>query len=159
MRSLFFGFFVFFSCASPPDYPIEPVIEFVSLSKDTIEQNRAVTETTRVTIGFTDGDGDIGSESGDSDTSSIFIYDPRQDFLFESNRILFVGLEGVGRGISGEITFTLPKTCCIFELKEFNCEPSSTTPFDRVVFEVYIRDRANHFSNTVELAPIYVKCN
>lgn len=47
-------------CVQPPDYPIEPVIEYVGLTKNTMLQGKTGEDETYITISFTDGDGDIG---------------------------------------------------------------------------------------------------
>ena len=107
-----------------------------------------------MTISFTDGDGDIGSE----DSLAIFLIDTRDDFMQPGFRIPFVGQQGVGKGISGEIFISLPTTCCYFEDGRTPCEraPGET---DEVVYELWIEDRAGNESNRINLAPITLRCD
>ena len=161
MKSLLFSFIalasiIIFSCVNPPDYPIEPVIEFVSLSKPSMLQGTNPNiDSTLLTLSFTDGDGDIGSD----DSISIFLIDKRDNFPQPGFRIPFVGEQGVGKGISGELYIALPTSCCFFEDGRTPCEKSSTNETDELVYEIYIKDRAGNQSNIIDTAPITLRCN
>ena len=48
------------SCVKPPDYPIEPRIEFVSMNANTFDELDE--DSLSVVIYFEDGDGDLGSD-------------------------------------------------------------------------------------------------
>jgi len=48
-------------CIQAPEYPIEPVIQYVGLTKNMMEQAKIKGDSLRVIFSFTDGDGDIGS--------------------------------------------------------------------------------------------------
>ncbi|MEM6320568.1 MAG: hypothetical protein AAF960_23065 [Bacteroidota bacterium] len=160
MKSLIYSFcalaaLLAFSCSNPPDYPIEPVIEFISLSKPSMQQGRNPnTDSTLLTISFTDGDGDIGSD----DSIAVFLVDMRDDFQQPGFRIPFVGQQGVGKGISGEIYIALPTSCCYYEDGRSPCEqvPGAT---DELGYELWITDRAGNESNHIDVAPIILRCD
>ncbi len=163
MKSLLYSFLalallIIFSCSNPPEYPIEPTIEFVSMSKMTMQQANVVSNNDSIllTLSFTDGDGDIGSEEGDS--SQIKYIDLRQNFEQTALEIPFVGLQGVGQGISGEIFAILPTTTCLFDDGRF---PGTSAPGEtnEVVYEMWIVDRAGNESNRIELPPITLRCD
>jgi hypothetical protein len=161
MKSLFFsliiGLFLFLAaCATPPDYPIEPYIEFISLSKNSMLQSSIPNkDSTLLTLYFTDGDGDLGSD----DSLAIFLIDKRDDFKQPGFRIPFIGEQGVGKGISGELYIAIPTTCCYFEDGRTPCEKSSSGETDEVIYEIYIKDRAGNMSNKIDIAPITLRCD
>ena len=49
------------------------MINFISLSKDVVKQSQFNLDSTYITFGFTDGDGDLG----DRDSVNIFLTDQR----------------------------------------------------------------------------------
>ncbi len=151
------AFFMLFSCANPPDYPLEPVIAYKSISTNTINQSAIRADSALITISFTDGDGDLGREGMDS--VDIFIVDNRIDFLQPGFVIPFIGQQGVGKGISGEISFVAPPNCCIYENGLPPCQASTEFPIDTVTYDIYIMDRAGNESNRVTTEPIYIRCN
>lgn len=161
---------VFFSCANPPEYPREPIIEFVSISKDTIRRpstdnvikfNQPIfVDTTLITIDFTDGDGDIGDRANENGVAELrlFYIDSRNGAVSQL-QIPFVNEAGASSGIKGSITFRFIPTCCISELLIDPC--NSFNPdflYDEFTLDVYIEDRAGNVSNTVTTAPLYIKC-
>ena len=149
-------------CIQPPDYPVEPVIAFKSLSKNIMPQKGFGNDSVPITFTFTDGDGDLGFE--DKGEKSIFLTDTRDNVEKLPYSIPFVGLQGVGNGISGDITivFANSSTCCIYppDSGRIPCDTSFRVPktFDTLSFKIKIRDRAGHFSNEIETAPIYLRC-
>lgn len=146
----------FASCATPPDYPVEPALQYISLSKDTLRRGSNQQDTTFVTFSFTDGDGDIGSE----DSLQLVLTDSR-DNTPRKLKIPFVPELGASNGIKGKITARLFTTCCIFpeDLFLLGCEDElASMPYDKVVYSLYITDRAGHQSNIITIDPIYVEC-
>lgn len=142
-------------CTNPPDYPIEPKIEFLSLTKDTLRRGAGTEDTTFVTFSFTDGDGDIGSD----DSLQLNVKDNRISTITPL-KIPFVPELGASNGIKGEITARLFTTCCIFPdplLDPCNDEMASY-PYDQVIYDIYITDRAGHQSNTIQVDPIFIQC-
>jgi len=145
------------ACASPPDYPIEPHIEFLSLSKDTLRRGAFFQDTAFITISFTDGDGDIG----DADSLNLFLKDLRTESVTK-NRIPFVPELGASNGLKGEITVRIFSTCCVFD-PDLGLDPCvdvhPSLPVDELIYEMYIVDRAGHQSNKVQTSTIYIPCN
>ncbi len=146
---------LFFGCVTPPEYPLEPIIEFVSMSKDTMPRGFA-SDSVLVTLSFTDGDGDIGRKDTISD---VFITDSRDSNLTKG-RIPFVPELGASNGIKGEISVVIDNSCCIFpnQLYDGCSEVLPSYPYDQVVYSIYIVDRKGNKSNTVALPPIYLRC-
>ncbi|MBX2891936.1 MAG: hypothetical protein KF734_13480 [Saprospiraceae bacterium] len=144
-------------CVKPPDYPKEPFIEFVSLSKNIMRQSKLGLDTVLVTFSFTDGNGDLGSVDNEP---SIFIEDGRDSFPQEPYAIPYIEPQGAGNGISGTITVALPTTCCIYTDEngfKFSCE---TVPvaFDTLTYLISIKDRAGNVSNKITTPPIVLIC-
>lgn len=144
-----------FGCVTPPEYPLIPAIEYVSMTKDTLPRGIA-SDSTLITLSFTDGDGDIGQKDTVSD---IFITDSR-DGNVTKGRIPFVPELGASNGIKGEISVVIDNSCCIFPNPLYNgCnEVFPSYPYDQVVYSIYIVDRKGNQSNTVDLPPIYIRC-
>lgn len=153
---------IIFSCIKPPDYPIEPVIGFERLSRNSMKQGSTNNDSIVVTISFTDGDGDLGHTDS---TIDIFVKDTRiPDAAPVPFKMPFVPVQGVGNGISGEISILTYTTCCIYpEGTYIPCDISeqATTayPVDTLIYEIYIMDRAGHESNRVLTDPILLQCD
>lgn len=147
---------VFSGCLRPPEYPLEPVIEFRQLSRDWMSQDQFNTDSLLITISFTDGDGDIGTEDG---TFDLFITDTRDNFMPPAYRLPKVPEQGTGNGISGEISFVVFTTCCFFPDGQDPCTVNPTYPTDTLSYLIYIRDRAGHTSNVIETPPIVLLCD
>ena len=156
---------IILSCTKPPDYPIEPNIEYQSISSNTMIQGDLNTDSTVVTISFTDGDGDLGNNDTLFD---IFVKDIRIPDVPGINPIQykmpFVPIQGVGNGISGEISILTYNTCCIYPPGTFSpCDESeaatSAFPTDTLIYEIYIKDRAGNESNRVLTNPIILQCD
>ncbi len=143
---------LFTTCSKPPEYPVEPVINFIGYSKTTLRQ---AVDTLYIRIGFTDGDGDLGLPVGSKETNASFIDDrfpnePPTTLLFP-----FVPEQGVGNGIKGEAIFKLPATCCRY----LGCDVDDPDhPTDIIQYELTLRDRAGHYSNKLKLPPLNIRC-
>ncbi len=151
--------FLVLSCTKPPDYPNEPVIEFLSMTKNTMVQGRSIDDDfLRMTISFTDGDGDLGSNNNE-DTTKVYIADTRRDIPdIQPISIPMVPELGTGNGISGEATFVVNTSCCIYPIPASNCEPLAGFPTDTIFYEIYIVDRAGNKSNVVRADPVILLC-
>jgi len=154
------------SCISPPNYPIEPVITFASLSRTEVDQK----DTVRIKVEFTDGDGDLGFATQDTlcklcnlDTClgggrSLFLIDDRVPQCFTAvYQIPVIPPKGSSDAISGEIDFTSPPICCINA--GFPCVLDPVKILDTVYFSVFLRDRAGNISDTLALPPIIIRCD
>lgn len=143
------------SCINPPDYPPEPQIEFLSITKNIMDQSSLLGDSTLLTFTFQDGDGDLGSDS----TINAFVIDKRDGFEARKYVIPFIPPQGAANGISGEISFALYTSCCIYE---DNYPPCSTNPnqaLDTLIYQIYIEDRAGNQSNLIDTEPIILRCN
>ena len=146
----------FAACISPPDYPIQPEIKFLGLSKNVMRQGLlGIEDSLFLSFSFTDGDGDLGSLGQGKDSVNIFLTDKRTNQPSERFRIPYVPEQGAGNGISGDIRLLLFTTCCNVLPP---CEASSTKPIDTLIYEISIKDRAGHESNKILTAPIYLQC-
>lgn len=149
------------SCVKRPDYPFVPNLEFVGLNKTVIAQGSpsANPDTLAIRFRFTDGDGDLGHEDG---TLDIFMTDSRDGFE-EALKLPVFGDQGVGNGVSGEITirtFNKPfNICCTYPTGQVPCTPSTVFPTDTFSYAIRIKDRAGNFSNTVQTSTITILCN
>ncbi len=163
------------ACSSPPDYPIEPEIKFLSLSTDTVLQTPPSGEsggTVRVILEFTDGDGDIGYEGVNTDscilcdpelgclqnkTFNLFVFDHRLPNCLSPYQVPYIPQRGSSDAISGTIDLEIFPVCCISK-DGFPCL-SNVGTFDTVYYSIQIKDRAGHQSNRLELPPIIIECN
>lgn len=143
-----------FSCINRPDFPDEPVIEFISMNRNQLVQDNFNTDSLRVTFSFTDGDGDLGN----NDSLNIFIRDNRDQFIASQYRLPMLPTEGASRGIEGELTITVYTTCCIFPDGTPPCTPSQLYPRDTLTYDIFIKDRAGNISNTITTNPIILLC-
>ncbi len=148
------------SCIKSDDkYSEIPHIEFVSFTK--INNGSNIDNQGIMKIFFTDGDGDIGLDKGDTfgrfhpDSiyyNNFFIkYFEKQNGIikevetkFSNNaRIPMLTPQGKNKTLKGEIEITL-----------FINNPLSI--YDTILFEAYIVDRALHKSNTIRTPEIKV---
>ena len=151
-------------CVQPPDYSDTPVIEFKSMTKDTLLTSRYGGDSTTIILSYTDGDGDLGSMANDT-SSRVFLFDSRDNSPKAAYTLPFIEQQGAGNGISGDISIFIKsdnnafKFCCIYGGNLPPCEldpaPQNT---DTLTFKIYIKDRAGHVSNVVETAPIILIC-
>ena len=149
-------------CVKPPEYPIVPAIEFVSVSSDYVYSGYTDT----ITISFTDGDGDIGTggpgddscnicglQTGDStclnlSSFNVYLIDHRDNCIAT---LASADVEPKGKfdALSGEIVI-------IATIDSKNCFPLVPGCKDTVVYSVVIKDKAGHRSNVVQTTPIVV---
>lgn len=147
---------MFKSCSiEDPNFALEPAITSVFIDKDTIVN---LEESFTITIGFQDGDGDLGREEG-QEAIDAFIVDSRTNFV-DSLVIPFISPQGNVQSISGMLDFVIPSECCIpIEAGGVPCTPNAEyDPFDIVTFEVHIKDRAGNISNSVTTPALYIVC-
>ncbi len=131
------------SCVKPPDYPIEPRIEFVSMNQQTFDELDE--DSLSVVIYFEDGDGDLGSE----DSVNMFWEDSRVPGYQVPFKIPFIEVQGNSKAISGTITTFYPISFCI----------NDDDPIDTFYYKIYIVDRAGHESNVDSTDLIFLNCN
>lgn len=158
--SFFFQFFtaavlaIFAACVNPPDYPIEPVIEYAGITKDTLRRG-LFKDTTQISFTFTDGDGDLGDTM-----KTLYIFDSRLGSTSQLEIPTVLEL-GANAGISGTITFNYFSSCCVFppDLGLLGCKDEwDGLPYDQVSLQIFIEDRAGNQSNTIATDPIFFEC-
>lgn len=151
------GTFGMSSCVKEKEFPTTPVIEFLYYSAYTPDSADCV-------ISFTDGDGDIGILEGDATTPNDYqlkyLYKdttdglfkpfdsnpstPAFDTLFYSYRVPNLTPDGQYKALDGEIRAKLRAAPLYYPLHTI------------VKFEITLRDRAGHLSNTVMTSEIEV---
>ncbi len=159
-HSLFLALFLIVvsvtTCTNPPDYPIIPHIDFVSLSKTTMRSGQIGTEdSVYVTLSFTDGDGDLGNTVNDQSSLNIFTVNRLYNQPADSFRLPFIPEQGTKNGISGQIRLRLLTSCC---KGAFPCDPYITKKYDTLTYDISIKDRAGHLSNVVTTPAILLQC-
>jgi len=147
-------------CLPEHEYPVTPYIEYEDFIK--VPTSQGIDDKGVLKISFTDGDGDIGLEEGD--TTGIYehgseyhynyfiTYFERQNGVFIkvelpgsfNSRIPVISPKGEDKAIKGEI-----------EIELFINNPNSN--YDTIHFQAYIVDRALHHSNTITTPDIIVK--
>lgn len=162
------AFLVAPGCKKYEEYPPEPRIEFMDFLL--LRDAQGIDQRGVLKFSFTDGDGNIGLYDSDSlppfDYNLFIRYFEQQNgsfkevFLISSRyindttlvydtatfngRIPILTPAGKNKSISGEIEDTL-----------FVNNPLS--PYDTIMFEVFIRDRDLNESNVIQTPPIVVK--
>jgi hypothetical protein len=148
-------------CVKPESYPIEPKIEFSRFSRDTISPSDSFS----VFINFTDGDGDIGPDP-DAPTQvdtfcvtpdSVILKNQRFNFFYRDSRdkciqyaaTPYLSPTGKYKGIKGDIEVKLNASC------KRVC--SSSPCQDTVSYEIILKDRAGHVSNTITTSKLILK--
>ena len=93
------------SCVNPPDYSPIPEIEFDSISTTFARSGQ---DSITFFIGFTDGDGDVGSDV----KPNLFFLDNRTGYA-DSFKIPNLTPEGNVKAITGTIAYTRSSFSCI----------------------------------------------
>ncbi len=154
---------IFDSCKKPLEYPVIPSIDFKRIVA--IKDANGYDQNLIVTIGFTDGDGDIGyyaPELGLNDPKFDFPADATNPYFTNfkvktfhkinnvwtvdtvdlSARIPYLTPDGSNKALKGEIDRQLPLNIGLVN--------------DTFYYEIFIYDRALHQSNTVQTSSIIV---
>ena len=152
------------SCVKEPSYPIEPVIEFKSVSNDYVYAGQADT----ITITFTDGDGDIGVTPNGNDNCNlcglregdstclrmsgfnVFIIDSR-DTCVGTYASANIESSGKYKALSGEISIITA-----VDSKKCFAVPDPSCPVETFHYYVVIRDKAGNLSNIIRTSDITV---
>lgn len=139
------------ACEKAPIYDDTPSISFVGFSTDTIQQATGITA---FIIGFTDGDGDLGSD--ENNVTNLFIIDERNADTM-AYRIPHIPKQGVSSAISGEIEVDISNFCCIPTDIPIPCFEIANT-YQQVRYKVIVRDNAGNVSNEILTAPLTLRC-
>jgi hypothetical protein len=148
------------SCRKIIKLPPEPYIEFVSFTVfDTTDILDNDSKGGRLKIYFEDGDGDLGLKPGDADTTNLFltlyrktkgemVQVPDNDLMKPSDyRIPYMERTGNNKILKGTITIAM---LYLFYNPVDN---------DTIMYDINIRDRAEHFSNTISTSEIALSFN
>jgi len=153
---LFVSSITFVACFKTPEYPIAPTLEFDSY--DVTNPYQSLTDGSMF-LKFTDGDGDLGLTSNDDkvNVNSIFIKTVKYNKEDTSN-IPYIPKKGTSDAISGNIEIKLYQGSLGGLIDESDLLLLQK-PFDTLVFNIYIKDRAGHVSNVVTTPALVVKTN
>jgi len=153
---------LYFSCADAPDLMDAPEIDFLTFSTTQVSQDSGndTTKIYTVTISFTDGNGDLGYELTDPDAEiDVTILDNRNGLEYGQFRLPHVPSQGSNNGVTGEITFKLFSTCCIFPDGIPPCSNPAEYPSNDLSLDIQIKDRAGNLSNVLTTPAITLLCN
>ncbi len=161
------------SCVKQPSFPIEPHIEFKSVSDTLVRLPHTGTavDSVQFTLSFTDGDGDFGVPANAFDTTCSFCscLDHSTDSRFISNETRNVFYYSYASGypdscIDGIATAYIPVATKYPALQgditfhiDVECPGSGTR--DTLHYSFFIKDRAGHLSNRVLSPGIVIDCN
>ena len=141
------------------DISIVPDIEFLGMSKDTVDQNIKKNDSLYIQLRFQDGDGDIGFANNDA---NIFIEDMRDGYVIKYASPVIPGSASLS-DVSGTIQLLINtqfNICCKYANGQPACTPAEgDQKFDVLQYRIYIVDRAGNESNRVETGPIVIRCN
>lgn len=148
-----------YQCTLSPGFSIEPKLEFVSFSKESINQykDRINGDSIYMKVYFEDGDGDIGNDK--LGIIGLTIIDNRTGDVYDRYNIPMLPEQGAGNGISGEITVRLLNTCCVFPDDIPPCESPPEYPTNSLSFSLVLEDRAGHVSDTIVTPELTLYCN
>jgi len=152
---------IFSGCKKANEYPVEPLINFKSLTTDKNSNGKDIAG--RITFSFTDGDGDIGLADNDTfppyNPSGQYYYNLVLKYFSKPNgvwipntayhlngRLPVITPEGTNKAIRGDIEYF------IYGLDQL---PQCAVNLP-VRFELYIYDRALHRSNTITTEEILI---
>ena len=123
-----------------PPASTTPALELVSVSPSSVHQ---LSDSITFVIKYTDGDGDLGYESADS--MSLYLTDTRFPLTMDYH-IQPLSPVGTSISITGNLSVVLHNTI----LK------NSSSTSESAVFEIKMRDRSGHISNTLTCPAITV---
>ncbi len=164
------------SCVKQQNFPIEPHVEFKSVSDTLVRLANTGTavDSVQFTLSFTDGDGDFGVPAGTIDTTTCpncLCTNHATDSLAMQDRSvnLFyyqyvsgindscLSIPGIATAyipvakkypaLQGDITFSISVEC------------PGTGTIDTQRYSFFIKDRAGHFSNRVLSPRIVIDCH
>lgn len=135
-----------------------PFIQYIGIDKDTLEQKGGIAGIERdvimLSLAFEDVDGDIEGGS----VGNISIIDTRDN---SDERVSFPVLPELRNGQRGTVQIELLNTCCKYPIFVAPaCEADvAGYPFDKVAYDIIIRDAAGNPSNRITTDSITIMCN
>lgn len=152
-------FFGVMSCYRVAEISVIPHLTFTGMNKDTLFQGFSREDSIVFYFELTDGDGDIGFDDQDTISKSILITDMRTGNISEQFRIPTIPDNVVSKGLQAEMQLTLYTTCCLFPDNIPPCSSIESYPYDTLLYQIVLIDRAGHKSEPVLSAPIILICN
>lgn len=146
----------FTSCIQNNTDDNAPKLSFISNSKLSIKQGSLNEDSLWVLIHIEDNDGDIGYGSNDPNRD-ISIRDLRTGIISDQYKLPDLP-PSTGQKIDADISLLIFTTCCLFDANIPPCSNPPQFPTDTLIYEIQIRDRANHMSNAVKTTPIILRC-
>ena len=117
-----------------------PEITFETISPGTVKE---FADSVVIQLTYTDGDGDLG-ENG-SGIENAFITDSRNNLMY-TFRIRQLAPDNANVIIRGKLNIVVPAVALV----------NTTSTSETATFEVYIKDRAGHQSNTITTSSVTV---
>jgi len=109
-----------------------------------------------ITFSYTDGDGDIGSDSADN----IFLLDERNLQIIASYRLPNDNNHPEGSYRKGEVQLIVYSGCCIYNDTTFApCVANPNQLRDTMKYVLEVRDRSGKRSNRVNSDNLILECN
>lgn len=131
-----------------PVFPIEPKIEFLSISKTEVKEFEDID----IVIKYQDGDGDLGNEISDSTNYDLFLLDQRPGLptSFYDGKIRYnlpnLTTETRKPSIQGTIKINVQGLIRLNPL----------LAREKCSFGIYLKDRAGHYSDTVYTPDFFI---
>jgi hypothetical protein len=117
-----------------------PVIKFKSISPSTVRQYK---DSVLITIEYTDGDGDLGENT--TGVTNAYVTDSRNNLTY-GFRIRQLAPDKNPISLKGTLVIEVPATALI----------NSSATDENLSFNVFVKDRAGHASNTISTSQIKV---
>ena len=137
--AIFTLFCITISCEKDPVFTTQPTITLVRITPEIAQE---YVDSIVFTIGYTDGDGDLGENTAQA--QNLFLTDNRIGVTYPY-RISQLGPDGAQIPIQGNINIVLPNT---------GITDNSTQ--QTVTFDIFVKDRAGNQSNTITTTPITI---
>ena len=154
----FFLLLVYYSFTVSPGFSETSSIEFLGLSKDSLNQDNLFSDSIFLTISFRDGDGDLGT-GADGVFENVRITDNRTGELYDRFRIPPLDIAGSMTGIEGRMTLKLFTTCCRFPDGTPPCLAPEEFPTNNLSLDIQMIDDSGNESNMVTTSLITLLCN
>ena len=150
-------------CYKEPVFDVTPSISFKDIRKEIVinQFNGTKIDSIIISIGFQDGDGDLGYNDAEIKKATADLNNPNFNYvakLFEQKKGKFTELNILGVPTSGffqRLKVSDKLSPIEGSLDYYLTFPQAFTPKkDTIKLQIYIKDRAGHTSNTVETTPI-----
>ncbi|MFN8166903.1 MAG: hypothetical protein U0X76_12275 [Bacteroidia bacterium] len=141
------------SCKKPDEYPVVPSIDYKSMI--VLHDANGYDGSIDVTIGLTDGDGDIGYYPRESGLNDPIFDDPSSEYYTNFKVETYHKIMGVWTLDTVDISARIPYLTPEGSNKALKCEVRRNLPIrpslnlDTFYYKIFIYDRGLHQSNTI----------